>query len=200
LTNCLRMDRYCSIITYMTKEDEQGMFSYQFFQLLEEELTDERLVVSLCDFYNQAIKRENTERIYAPKEFAENLLLMTLQAEDGKIVYATNKSGAVVGFVGGYRSNFKREDFLLEMDIPEGKYYYMFGLGSSTGDPRVILGLINAIIDKLDVDYCVGLVSHEAPIYQRGIYQKRGWKEVGSGLPIAEGKSYFYIEKKEVIR
>jgi len=184
----------------MIPESKERRLNYQFQSLSEEQLTEQQLVSSLCDFYNQATVKENTERVYTQEEFAQGVLQDTLQAEGGKIVFAVNQDKEVCGFAAGYNTDFNRQTFQLERDVPEGTYFYMFGLGNSTNDPSVIFGLVSRLLNGVETDFCVGLVSHDAPIYKRSVYPRRSWTEIKSNLPIAQEKSYFYIRREEVIK
>ena len=184
----------------MIPENRNRLPSYQFQLLSESQLADQQLVAALSDFYNRATIRENTDRIYTVEEFAQEVLLNTINTDGGKIIFATTQTGKICGFVAGYNTDFNRQNFQLETDVPEGKYFYMFGLGSSESDPSVVLGLATQLLNGVDADFCVGLVSHDAPIYQREIYQRRGWFEVKSNLPVAKDHSYFFIPRKEVLK
>lgn len=184
----------------MDLEKKGGVSNYQYNSFTRDQLTDADLVGYLCDFYNKATKKENTDRVYTPDEFSTDVLQATIQANGGRIVYARDGNSQVCGFVAGYNTNFNQKDFQLETPVPEGTYFYLFGLANSTQDPTVLFGLTTTLLEDLKADYCVGLVSHEAPIYKKRVYPLRGWTEIKSGLPIAQGKSYFYIPRQEVIR
>lgn len=167
--------------------------------LNRDQLLNDGLLASLHNFYLQSAVREGAASFYEAEEL-EEMLLDTLDSPGGRIIIATTPTGEVCGFVGGYDTDFTQVDFQLDAPVPEGTYFYVYGLQSSTGDPSLIYHLAKQLLEDVKADYCVGHVAHNAPVYQRRIYHKRGWKEVRSNHPTLCQHSYFYIPRKEVIK
>lgn len=168
--------------------------------LTPENLNDPFLIQSLLRFYNQVSLRGHNEEPRSPEVFKRNALL-TLNNLKGKIVFAIDSQSEICGYVAGYQVfDFCKESYGLEDDVPEGTYYYVYGLGHSSGEIPVLLQMIRTLLSEIEPDYILGLVDHEAAIYKKKFYPLRGWTEVKANTEFAKGSSYFYIKADKVIK
>lgn len=181
------------------KEVVDEFSAIDFHSFSEADFANTDLLLALCEFVNQSVKKEGGNRKFEIAGIMTDVLY-SVKMDGGQVLYATRNGGEVCGFIAGHEANFNKQDYQLKSDVPKGKYYYIHGLGNSTGRLAVSLGLVSRLLNGVNADYCFCSVYHNSPIYQGGIYLMRGWTEIQTSRPDTEDYSYFYIKKEEVIR
>ena len=157
------------------------------------DVVDPEFKKNLLSFYNGVCLRDHDDSPRTEEQFSQYLSRTTLDPNH-RTVLTHMMSGDICGFVAGYfAEGFGQENFALREPVPEGSYFYIYGLGSSAKNFTVIMNMINVLLCDVQTDYLLSLVDHNTDIYKRQIYQRRGWIEVMSDLEIAKNSSYFYI-------
>lgn len=172
--------------------------------LTHADMADALVLDKIVALYNKCLEKEGGTgpvHPYSSDKFLEAVVCPGLAAENtGGESFFINLilDEEVVGFLAA--RTFAPPVDRLQAELPEGEYLYMYGLACVDPQLGSTIRMVLPIARATRAQYVCCFVLRGGVMHRRGIYRKRGWKEVET-YPAGENPFLFnYISINNLIK